>query len=329
MLPVAPADRPFDVVGLGAASLDLVYVLPANPLESGAAAAGARAASLGKFRIQRHFVSPGGQVATALATCARLGLRARFAGVLGSNGHADVVRRALIERGVDVTDVIVHDGQNQYAIILIDEASGERTVLWDRDQRLILGPQEPRPEIAALARVVHVDDVDVEAAIRFADLVRGAGALTTCDIDQVTGRTMALISAVTIPIVAEHVPASLTGIDDTSVALRTLGRYHPGVLCVTLGIGGTLALDGDRLVHVPAFQVQAVDTTGAGDVFRGAFIYALLQGLALEEGLRFANAAAAVSCTRLGAMASVPSLDEVERMLRAGLRTVEAGRLET
>jgi len=76
-----------------------------------------------------------------------------------------------------------------------------------------------------------------------------------------------------------------------------------------------MALEGDRLVHVPAFSVEAVDTTGAGDVFRGSFIYAYLNGWSIDDTLRFANAAAAVSCTRLGAIASVPSLEEAEALI--------------
>jgi sulfofructose kinase len=84
---------------------------------------------------------------------------------------------------------------------------------------------------------------------------------------------------------------------------------------VTLGHHGALALDGDRAIHVPAFRINPIDTTGAGDVFRGGFIYGYLQGWPTEQVLRFANAAAAVSCTRLGALAGVPDLGEVETML--------------
>jgi len=111
------------------------------------------------------------------------------------------------------------------------------------------------------------------------------------------------------------VPSALTGIHDPVDALRALRRENDGILCVTLGIAGAVALDGDRLLRMPAFAVEAVDTTGAGDVFRGAFIYAYLEGWTLEAALRFANAAAAVSCTRLGAIASVPSKAEAERFL--------------
>jgi sulfofructose kinase len=306
MLPAPPADRRFDVLGIGATSLDFVYLLPANP---------AGTMSPAKVRINRHFVSCGGQIATALAACARMGLRAKLAGVMGADDNAKRIRGELSERDVDVSDVIVRNAPNQYAVILVDASSGERTVLWDRDERLALRHDELRPDLIAGARVVHVDDVDVDGAIRVADAAGAAGTPVTSDIDRVTDRTMELVAAVTFPIFAEHVPPALTGVSDPGEALRALRRAHEGVLCVTLGAQGAVALEGDKLCKVPAFGVEAVDTTGAGDVFRAGFIYAYLKGFALAEVLRFANAAAAVSCTRLGAMSGVPSVEEAERLM--------------
>lgn len=307
MLPAPPAaGRPFDVVGIGAASVDFVYVLPAWP---------SPAASRAKMRIRRHFVSCGGQVATALATCARLGLRTKFVGVTGTDDNAQRLRRDLETRGVDLTDAVIRDTSNQYAVILVDEPSGERIVLWDRDDRLRLGDDELPSDVAAGTRVVHVDDVDVNAALRAASAARAAGAVVTSDIDRVDDRTIELLKSVTFPIFAEHVPSALTGVDDPGAALGALRPLHDGVLCVTLGARGAMALEGDRVLHLPAFSVRAVDTTGAGDVFRGGFIHGHLRGWPLEDTIRFANAAAAVSCTRLGAMASVPSLEDVERLM--------------
>jgi len=111
------------------------------------------------------------------------------------------------------------------------------------------------------------------------------------------------------------VPAALTGESDPERALRVLRRRHDGPLCVTLGAGGAMLLAGDHLHHVPAFTVDTVDTTGAGDVFRGALIYALLRGDDPISMLRFANAAAAIACTREGAIGGVPTLAEVEALI--------------
>jgi sulfofructose kinase len=107
----------------------------------------------------------------------------------------------------------------------------------------------------------------------------------------------------------------LTGFDDTEAALRALRKMFDNLLVVTMGDQGASALDGDRYYHEPAFPVHAVDTTGAGDVFRGGFIYALVHGQPIDEALRIANAAAAVSCTRLGALNGVPTLAEVHALL--------------
>lgn len=309
MLPRPPSGRAFDVIGVGATSVDFVYVLPAYP---------APTAALAKMRITRHFVSCGGQIATALAACARLGLRSTFAGVMGNDENARRVHRELQDRGVDLTNAIVRDAANQYAVILVDEHSGERIVLWDRSETLAAHNRPFPPDLFATARVTHLDDVDMEGAIRAARASRAAGTPVTSDLDRITADTMDLVRAVTFPIFAEHVPCALTGIDDPARALRALRRDHDGVLCVTLGARGAMALEGDRLHHVPAFSIDAVDTTGAGDVFRSGFIHGYLQGFPVEETLRFANAAAAISCTRLGAMASVPSRDEAEQFMTAG-----------
>ena len=118
-----------------------------------------------------------------------------------------------------------------------------------------------------------------------------------------------------MPILAEHVPSQLTGEHDLERALRALRHRHDGLLLVTLGQRGSAALDGDRFHHVPALTVDAIDTTGAGDVFRGAAIFSLLQRSTTEELLRFANTAAALSCTRSGALAGVPTLPEVREAL--------------
>ena len=117
------------------------------------------------------------------------------------------------------------------------------------------------------------------------------------------------------PILSEHLPQALTGEADLESALRALRAWNPGLLTVTTGASGAVALDGDRLIRAEGFAVHAVDTTGSGDVFRGAFMYGLLQQWPVERLLRFANAAAALSCTRSGALDGVPSPPEIYKLL--------------
>jgi sugar/nucleoside kinase (ribokinase family) len=213
---------------------------------------------------------------------------------------------------VDIAHAVVRDAINPYAVILLDEQQGERIVLWDRSPALALRADELPTSVIQAARLLHVDDVDEEASIRAAAIARGAGIPVTSDIEKVTDRTAELVAAVSIPIFAEHVLEPLTGERDFERALRALRRQHKGLLCVTLGAHGAMLLEGDHLHHVLGIRVTVADTTGAGDVFRGAFICALLRGDAPEAVLRFANAAAALSCTRTGAIASVPTIQEVE-----------------
>jgi sugar/nucleoside kinase (ribokinase family) len=116
------------------------------------------------------------------------------------------------------------------------------------------------------------------------------------------------------------VPALLTGLSDLDAALRALRQPHHRLVCVTLGDKGAVALDDTGIHRSPAFAVNVVDTTGAGDVFRAGFIYAFLKGWATPDTLRFANAAAAASCTRLGALDGIPSLEEVESVIARARR---------
>ncbi len=302
----------WDVVGIGENSFDHVYRLPRHPVPGGPDA---------KLEIRSREMRAGGQVVTTLCTCAAMGLKASYLGVFGSDDGGRFVRDAIARRGVDLSDALVSEAPNRYAVILVDETSGERVVLWQRDPRLALPPDALRPVMLTDARVLHVDNVDEGTAIRAAQVARAAGVPVTTDIDVVGKRTDELVSLVSVAMFAEHVPAALTGDTDLERALRTLQgrmRAEPApLLCVTLGARGAMLLAGDRLYEQPAFEVAAVDTTGAGDVFRGAFITAWLAGDEPDALLQFANAAAAVSCTREGALGGVPTLAETRQLIES------------
>jgi sugar/nucleoside kinase (ribokinase family) len=118
-----------------------------------------------------------------------------------------------------------------------------------------------------------------------------------------------------VPILAESMPSAVTGEADLERALRALRCPEHRMICVTLGARGAMMLVGDRIHRAPAFDVTVVDSTGAGDVFRGAFIAAMLRSDQPDQILRFANAAAAIACTREGALDGVPTLDDVHSLL--------------
>jgi sulfofructose kinase len=299
----------WDVVAIGANSIDFVSVVPAFPRPEGWHS---------KMRIRRQLVSPGGQAATTVAACAKFGLRAKYFGAIGSDGNGARVREALDGIGLDSSGLARHEGRNQYAVIVIDEKTGERAVLWDRDEALRLSEADVPFDVIASTRLLHVDDVDQDAAIRAARHARSLGIPVTSDLDRMTDRTEELVMAVSCAIFADGLPEQLTGERDHERALRHLRRRHDGPLVVTVGQRGAVALDGDRFLTSPGFAVNAVDTTGSGDVFRAGFIYGLLHGWPIDRMLLLANAAAAVACTRVGAITSIPTLDEVLALFGQG-----------
>lgn len=305
------------MVGLGACSVDQVHLVPELPAPG----------RHDKVEIASSAVFAGGQVATMLAACAAFGLWARYLGPFGSDANARVVRHELTRFGVDLSGAIVREAETQHAIILVHERTGERLVIWRRDPGL--RPEEAELPVAAIAaaRVLHVDNVDEDTSIRAARIAREHRLAVTSDVDRITDRTTALVDAVTHPLFASHVPEALTGERDHERALRRLRRPHHAVLCVTVGPEGALALDGDRAIHVPAPRVTAVDTTASGDVFRAGFVRGLLAGWPTDRILRYANAAAALACTRRGAIASVPTAAEVEALLGSE-KTEGTGRTE-
>jgi sulfofructose kinase len=293
-----------DVIGVGTNSVDEVLQLP---LATGALPMG------GKARVSDRRFLCGGQTATVVAACAALGLRSGYVGAFGSDEHGKLIRKTLMDSGIDVRDAIECDAPNRGAVILVDP-HGTRTVLWHRSDRLVLPVEKLQPS-ALRARIVHVDDDDPELAMNAAIVAAKAGVVVTSDLEHTSDYTERLISSVAYPVFEQYLPASITGEPDPERALRKLRRLNGGVLVMTRGEQGSVALDGDRFHVAPAFAVKVVDATGAGDVFRAGFIYGVIQAWPVPDILRFANAAAALSCTRLGAIPSVPALGEVQDFL--------------
>ena len=229
------------------------------------------------------------------------------------------MRNELKRRGIDLTDVIIRDAQNQFAVILVDETNGDRIVLWDRDERLMMRERDLPVEAIARARVAARRRRRPGGGDpRRRDRARARRA-TTSDIDRLTDRTPELIVG------GQHSRSSPSTCPRTSPAptimegaLQALRQPHQQLLCRHARRARRDGARRDRFHYAPAFQVDAVDTTGAGDVFRAGFIYALLRGWPTDDILRFANAAAAVSCTRLGALGGIPTLEEVSELVASG-----------
>ena len=274
-----------------------------------------------KVPLEALETSPGGQAATAMATVCRLGWSARYVGRFGDDANGQVGRKSLIESGVDVSACeMVAGATNGLSIILVDRKTGQRTVMWSRHPALKMTGQDVDQTAVCSGRVLLVDCHETEAAAVATRYARQAGIPTVIDVEKVRPGIDGLLRHIDVIITAQDFPMRHTGIGKLGAALRAMHEtYRPTIVCATLGSEGSLTVAGDDEIHTPGFSVDAVDTTGAGDVFRGGFIAGWLQqgtGANLSDVLRYANAVSALKCLRLGGRDGIPSRADVDALLR-------------
>ena len=303
--------RPFDAVGFGLNMTDLLVVLERFPAPDS------------KQPVRRQAYSPGGQAASAMVACARLGWRTRYVGCFGDDENGRQGRSSLADEGIDTSACrVAPDTRNGMSVILVEEGTGARTVLWSRDPGLKLRPGDVDPAAVGAGRVLLVDCHDTAASTAAARHARRAGARTVIDVEHIRDGIDALLAEIDMIVTAQDFPAALTGKGTPGAALRAIrDAYRPALVCMTLGAEGSLALVGDVEIRTPAFRVSVVDSTGAGDVFRGGFIAGWLragEGAEVEDVLRYANAVAALKCRGLGAREASPTPGEVDDLIRDG-----------
>ncbi|MEO7145155.1 MAG: PfkB family carbohydrate kinase [Bryobacteraceae bacterium] len=300
----------FDVVGVGLNATDTLLLLSHFP------------AYAGKVPFEAEILSPGGQVASAMATCAKLGLRVKYIGTVGDDERGRIQLASLRETGINLDDVEVRANcPNQSAYILIDQSTGERTVLWRRPDCLRLNPDSIAEEKIAGARLLHIDAHDTPAVARAAELARRHGIPVTVDVDTVYHGFDHVLPNVDYLIASSEFPVQWTNQRDPFKAIELIQEeYKMRVAAMTLGAHGALARIDGRFVYSPAFVVNCVDTTGAGDVFHGAFCYAVLQKMPMRDALEFSNAMAALNCTALGARGRIASVAEARALIERGDR---------
>jgi sugar/nucleoside kinase (ribokinase family) len=295
----------FDAVALGLNAVDHLVVVPQFPQFNS------------KVQYVSHSRLPGGQSATAMVALARLGLKTRYIGTVGSDDDGRFQLESIAAEGVDISSVSVIDGaQSQNAFIIVDQATGERTILWNRDPRLTIAPESVDKAAVISGRVLHLDGHNVAASVRAAAFAKDAGIPTTLDIDNFYPGTEELLPLIDYNICSSDFPRRATGESDLRTALRLLAlRSGARVVASTIGKDGVLAYADGRYIQSPGFKVDCVDTTGAGDAFHAGFIYGLLEEMSIEECLRFGNAVAALNCRSIGARTALPTLDEVKSLL--------------
>jgi sulfofructose kinase len=274
-----------------------------------------------KVEFRTSDVLPGGQVASAMVACSRWGLKTRYAGKIGDDAFGLLQQTEMERAGAESHWIIAPNCQSQSSFILVDEGTGERTILWKRDPRLELLPTEIQREWVVQSRLLHVDGHDCAAAATAARWAKEARIPVIADLDNLYPGVEALLENVNYLISSREFPARLSGEQDLPASLRSLShRFGCRVSAATLGADGVLAWDGSTYHYCPAFKITPVDTTGAGDIFHAGFAYALIRGWVLPKALEFSCAAAALACMAPGARGGIASLDQIEALIRKGHR---------
>ena len=302
-----PDNKTFGAVGFGLNAVDHLIVVPEYP------------AFDAKIRLIEHQQGAGGQTASAMVALQRLGLRTAYAGKFGSDPEGHFGYQSIKNEGVYLGQAQVVEGaRNQIAFIIIDSRNGERTIIWDRDERLAYHAEEAPVALAPLGRVLHLDAHDPPACTRMAQAAHAEGVIVSADIDNIYDGLPELLPLIDVLITSREFPHRLTSIADERASLIEIkARYGCALVGLTKGVNGATILCEGQFIDSAAYQVPngCRDTTGSGDAFHGGFLYGLLNGEDIESSLKIANAVAALKCRDLGARTALPTIEELGEFL--------------
>jgi sulfofructose kinase len=299
----------FDILGIGCVSVDdLLYVPGSFP------------AADTKMRVLSWDRQCGGLTGTALVAAARLGARCAFAGLLGLDDLSRIVEENFLREGVDISHAPrAKDAPVPHAVIVVATETRTRNIFYRIEGRIGADEHLPDESVIRSARILFLDQYGMTGCIRAATIARAAGIPIVADFED-SGHPqfpelLRLIDHIVLP---QDFAEKITGENVPEAAAEAVWRRDCQAVVVTCGTAGSWFLGQDGVVRrQPAFKVQAVDTTGCGDVFHGAYAAALVQGAPLDECVRFATAAAGLKATQPGGQRGIPTRAQVEEFLRS------------
>jgi len=295
-----------EVIGLGQACIDYLGRITAYPREDG------------KAELMDLHTQCGGPASTALVTLSRMGIRTSFLGSISDDPFGVEILKGLQEEKVDATFLKVDPGYtSQFAFIAVNRFDGRRTIFWHRGSVPHLRAADVDLGPFTGARILHTDGLMVEASMEAAKQAREMGLTVVMDAGTLRQGYRELASLVDVLIASESFGTAVVGpAESPEKALDALSRWGPTELVITLGSRGSIGWSQGDIIYQKAFPIDAVDTTGAGDVYHGAYIYGLLQGWNTAECMRFASAASAVKCMQTGARKGIPTLEETTNFMK-------------
>ena len=297
----------FDILGFGYVSVDDMIYVDAFPAPDAKAPV---------RRAERHC---GGLTATALVAAARLGSKCAYAGVLGTDELSTFAANRLREEGIDFTHARqMPEAGPVHSVIVVGHEPQTRNIFFDTSKAAGVDDEWPEKSLIQSVRVLFVDTCGVGAMIRAARLARAANIPVVADLESHTDPEFAgLLEVVDHLVLSQSFAREITGATEPAKSAQILWSNSRQAVVITCGAEGCWhCAEAGRVEHHPAFKVQAVDTTGCGDVFHGAYASALARGVPLAGRIRFASAAAALKATRRGGQAGIPTRGAVETFLQ-------------
>lgn len=284
------------ITGIGYCGMDYLCRVPHIPVDD-------------KVELSESLIQGGGPCATALVAAARLGAKAAFCGAVGDDARGAQILRGLAEERVDVRGVRVRRrAESPAGFCWIEQATGRRSIAWTRGTAKPLGPRELDRNLIAKSHVLHLDGHQTQAALAAATLARRHGVAVSIDAGTLVPAIEELLAQCDLIVASEKFSARYTGDANPRRALKRLFAGPCRFAAVTLGKRGSVGYDGKRFIACPPCDVKVVDTTGAGDVYHGAFAFAYAAGKPWDECMRFATAVAALKCTAFGGRTGIPTL---------------------
>lgn len=292
-----------EIVGIGVCTVDHLVTVPRMPK---------RNENMAAVNYDRQ---PGGLASIALIAAARLGARAKIIARIGDDDTGSFISAALREEGVDVSQLLVEPGSASHiSVILVHEATGDRSIITRPPTGQPVAPGEFKREDITAARALFVDTLS-DATLQAARWAKEAGMKVLLDPALPYAEIKPLLEYVDVPIVPEYWARALMPDAPPAAVAERLRDEGADIAVVTLGERGAVAAWAGGTEAFPAFPVDVVDTTGAGDAYHGAFLYALLQGWDLPRMARFASAVGALNCRAMGGRKALPSRREVEQFM--------------
>lgn len=282
-----------EVIGFGQACVDYIAPAPFFPKEDG------------KVRLKDIYIKCGGPIATALITLSRLGIKTSYIGAVSDDNFGKMILENLKKEKVDTTYTKIIKGyRSQFAFISVTK--GKRTIFWIPGSFPELSPSEIDLSHFPNAKVLHLDELMLDASVEAAIQARKRGITVVIDADSLKEGIERLFSLVDIIIVPESLAKMLEPNSSYEEILKKLKLFGATHVIITRGDKGSIGYDGKQFVYQKAYKVDVVDTTGAGDVYHGAYIYGMLKGWNMKKSMEFASLCAAIKCTRFGAQDGIP-----------------------